>query len=233
VSAGRTVAVLGACGGAGGSLVAAALAVLASAGRPGVVLVDLDRGGGHAAMFATSRTRGADDLVAVGDGLSADHVRAAGYPHPSGAAVVAAPVVSGGGERARLAARLAALDDAPAMVLDLGSGPGAARAVPPGVPLLVVAGRDVSGVRAAAALLTPLADAASLRVVANEGGRRPDMSVRALARATGHPVAVELPRSDREALRLGVGIVPESRRRPLTDALAALAAEILPRGEQG
>lgn len=219
--------VAGGCGGAGGSLVAAGLALLGADRATGLVLVDLDPvDGGHAAMLGTSRRRGADDLIAVGGELSAAHLRAAAYPHPSGAAVIAAPRRDAG--VTDLAARLGAVPGRPPLVCDLGSGAAAVGRRPSEGRLVVVAPRDVAGMRAAAAALAALDPGRGpVTVVVNGGGRRPDMSARAVGRALGLPVDLELPRADREALRLGAGIVPEGRRRPLTDALSGLAAVLL------
>lgn len=222
------VAVVGGSGGAGGSLVAAGLVFVTVRERSPVMLVDLDTAGSHAAMLGTSGVRGADDLLAVGDDLNAAHVRAAAYPHPSGAAVIAAPDPSRATELPRLVARILALPDRPPLVIDLGSGPTAlARCAPRGGTLVVVVPHDVAGVHACALTLERAQrDADRVVVVGNPGSRREDMSGRAVARAIGADLQIGLPRSDREALSLATGECPDGRRRRLVTGLRELAVAV-------
>jgi len=220
------LAVVGSCGGAGGSLVAAGLALAAARdGRP-VLLVDLDGiRGDQAGMLGTPVRRSAADLVAVGDDLDAAHLRAAAYPHPSGIAVVAAATEIDAAP-ADLVGRLAALPERPRLVLDLGSGSGAAaRTASRHARVVVVAPLDAPGVRVTGRTLADVTRRAGgdVVVVANAGARRADISARALSRALGVPVATVLPRSDREALGIAVGALAEGRRAALATALAALA----------
>lgn len=218
-------AVVGACGGCGGSLVAAGIVAVAARAGSAVILVDLDPAGGiHTTLLGVDAARGCDDLDAVGDGLEAAHVRAAAFPLPTGGAVVSAPSADRADRVAVLAERLRDLPDRPAMVLDMGSGPLAASRVPAGVPVVLVVARDAAGVVAAAATRNALPTGAAVTLVINEGARRGDVSVRGLRRALSADAVFVLPRADREALRLAAGLDPGGQRARFAPTLTALAA---------
>lgn len=217
-------AIVGACGGCGGSMVAAGIVAVAARSAATVILVDLDPGGGiHTALLGVEATRGCDDLDAVGADLEAAHIRAAAFPLPTGGALVASPSADRVDRVATLAQRLRDVADRPAMVLDMGSGPLAAARVPTGVPVVLVAARDAAGACAAAATRAALPQGTRVTLVVNEGVRRTDVPVRGLRTTLAAEAVFVLPRADREALRLAAGLDPGGQRGRLAPTLLALA----------
>ena len=205
------VAVIGGCGGAGASLVAAAMALVAAdAGSP-LTLLDADADGVHAALAGIEATRGTADLCRLADGLTADHLRTAAFPHPRAGALIPASPGSAPADTAALGRRLSAIADRPPLVVDCGSGAAAAVVVPPGVACVLVIARDAAGLRAAEATRDALPPGLVPLVVVNEGVRRGDVGHRAAARVVGADAHVRLGPGDRDAQRVTAGYPPGRR----------------------
>lgn len=221
----RVTVVCGACGGAGASLLAGALALAAAAGGAPAWLVDLDHERGDLApAWGVEGERTTADLLAVRDELTPAQLRRAARPHRSGVAVLAAPAAQGSAapwDDAMLRALLDAVREAVGpggeVVIDApGATPALARAADRS---LLVCPPTLCGARRAVARV---ATAGSL-VVAGLAVRR-ELSHRTLARVAGLPVAAELPWSPREAASLGAGCWRVGRRGGLARAVRALAA---------
>lgn len=205
------IAVVGGCGGAGASLIGAAMAlVVADRGAP-LTLLDADAAGVHAALAGIEPARGTADLCRLADGLTADHLRTASFPHPRAGALIPASPTSATADLAALTGRLAGIDDRPPLVVDCGSGPAAARLVPEDVACVLVITRDAAGLRAAEATHAALPAGRAPIVVVNEGVRRGDVGHRAAARVVGAGEHVRLGHADRDAQRVTAGYPPGRR----------------------
>ncbi len=185
-------------------------------------LVDLDPDGVHADLGGILAGEGASALVAAGDALDASHLRAAAIPHPHLGALVPAPR-GAGVDGCDLAARLAALDDRPRLLIDCGSGTGAARRVDASTPCILVVTRDAPGLRAAENTRAALPNAPAVLVI-NDGCRRADVGHRAAARVVGVSEWLELGTHERDAQRVAVGVLPGKRSR-----VGALARDLATR----
>lgn len=226
---GRLVAVIGACGGSGASLVAGAIALhWARMGHATYLLeLDLERGDLSGAWdIPADRTLA--DLVPVADELTKDHVRQAAHTHPSGVTILLAPGRAGG-SRVWDAARLERLVDGldGDRVVDAGpqltdAGVAVARL---GGSVLLATPPSLSGARRALGLARSLAELGSRspRLVVNLGRGPVELGPDAVGVATGLDVAAALPRSDRDAAELSAGRWPRSRRSALAASLAQLA----------
>jgi len=227
--------VVGACGGAGASLLTASLALAwAREGSPAwLVDLDLDRGD-LAACWGLIGERTIADLRAVAAELEPGHVRHAGRAHPSGVTLLAAPGLPGSaaGWDAAATGRLVAVTCATAgaggrVVIDAGVGPPAEGAAEAAGAVLVVCPPALSGARRAVAVLDALRGRgveARCAVVVGGRGIRGELGARALGRLLGAPVAGELPWSPREADGLASGRWPSGRRARLARAVRAIAS---------
>ncbi len=235
-SAGGGVAVIGACGGCGTSLVAGALALSWQRGHGGAWLIELDGGCGDLGeAWDLPGDRTLHDLVGVAGEMTAVHLRAAAQHHASGLmAIVAAPDRGAGDWGSAMSARLVerAADAAEGRcVIDAGSvlGPAAMGAVARARSVVLVCPPRISGVRRAVGVLAALAreglDGGCGLVVGGTPGRA-EIGTRALARVVGRDVIAELPWSAREAAELGAGRWPRGRRRGLATAMATLSERL-------
>lgn len=231
---GRIVAVIGAAGGCGTSLLAGALALcLARRERP-VWLVDLDlERGDLAGAWDLEPSRSLDDLAPVADELGPEHLRRAAAAHRSGVSVLAAagrPGASGRWNARRVGALLASVAREGEVVVDLASaGVVGQAAVAAADSVLFACPATVAGARRAyrriegwrARDLDGRIGLVGVRTAA------PELSSRALGRSVGAAVLAEVPWSRREAVALGMGRWPARGRRPLAGAVERMA-EILP-----
>ena len=227
---GGVVAVLGAAGGCGASLLAGALALHgARAGGPAWLLdLDIDRGD-RADAWDLAPNRTLADLAGVVGELDADHLRRAAHDHPSGTHLVLAPAQPGsagewgpGAVGRLLGAARAAAGPGGRVVADLGAGLGArARAAAAAADrTLVVCPPTLAGARRARRIADALGDCRCALVVAGPAAR--ELAPRSLARAVGVPVLAEVPWAPREAARLAAGCWPSGRRARIAAAVAAL-----------
>lgn len=230
---GRCIAVVGACGGAGSSLVAGALALVGVRRGPGVHLIDLDlERGDLAGDWDAPDERSVADLLPVTAELRPAHVRHVRHGHASGVELVASPCEPGAADGwsaecvARLVAAVRAEGDC---VVDLGSGlsvvAGALAEVADVV--LVVAPASLRGARRVLRIRAALEDRHVVpRLIVNAGAGMSEMGPAALGTAVGLPVAATLPASAREAAELGAGRWPRARRGGLARAVCDLAAAL-------
>lgn len=230
---GRSVAVLGAAGGCGASLVSAGIALAWSRTRDPVWLVDLDiERGDLAGGWDLPAERTLDDLAPVAGELSEAHLDRAAARGDSGVRVLAAPGrigAVGSWDEAAATALCRAVTGAGDAILDVAPGPLARPAIATAGSTLLVCPGTLPAVRRAARIVAGLRQSGSdehLALVA-VGRRGGDVSTRALRRAIGVNVVAELPWSDGEARALASGSWPSGRRRPLADALGRLA-EVIP-----
>jgi Flp pilus assembly CpaE family ATPase len=230
--------VIGACGGAGASTVAVALALASDVPGRHPLLVDLDpRCGDLAGGLGSPARRGVADLAAVAAELTGDHLRAAVTPHPAGLAIVAGTPTPESGGLARLLTALLALDDRAPLVLDLGAGAGPLTGLAAAAgPVILVAPCDLAGCRVARRTAAALAHhGAEIVLAVNRGARRAEMSAAQVARALGLARAVEVPAAAHEAADLLAGLPRRGRRARLPAAGRALAeaAGLMPAGRAG
>lgn len=231
---GRIIAVVGATGGCGASLLAGGVALaLARAGRP-VWLVDLDlERGDLAGGWDLAPARSLDDLAPVADELGPEHLRRAAAVHPSGVSVLAAagrPGAAGRWNAGRVRALLAAVASEGDVVADVATGGVVGQAaVAAAGSVLLGCPSTVAGARRGARRLDGWRGRDLDERVGVIGLRTaaPEVSTRALGRALGAAVLAELPWSRREARCLGMGVWPQRGRRPLAGAVQRVA-EILP-----
>jgi pilus assembly protein CpaE len=212
---GRFVAVCGAKGGVGTTLVALAVAVALRA-----MLVDLGPGGDVAGHLGCPADRSLADLARLGHGLTADAVAAVAVPHPLGVRVL--PGVSSPDLAALLPAGLA-----PALarecraaggwtVADLGTavGPAATEAAVCADVVLLVTTPDRLAVGASARLVTRLVGLGvpdqALGIVVNRWNGKADLRPKEIERMTGASVAGVV----RDDEGFGSDFANESRIRP-------------------
>ena len=216
----RVWCVVGACGGAGGSLLAASMALVAASMDRPLVLIDADPDGVHGDLAGIRATPPAPG--AVHGVLTADALRAAAYPHPrAGSLVPAGALPPGAGA---IAHRVACVADGPAALVDCGSGAAGARRGDADTPWILVTTRDAAGLRAAERTRAALPDAPGAVLVMNDGCRRHDVGPRSAARLLGFADWVALARDTRDAQRVAAGEPPGGRSR-----LRAAAVDVLGR----
>lgn len=233
------VLVVGADGGCGASLTAGALALAwARTGSPVWLLeLDLDRAD-RADAWGLSGARSLADLTGVAAELDARHVAHAADEGPDGLRLLGAPPLPGaadawddGALRRLVEAARAASGDTGRVVIDAGPGLSRpARAVAAGVDTVLIAcGPRVAAARRARHIVeahsTSGARAGCLLALVH-GPASAQMGARALARAVGAPMAVEIPWSPSEAALLGAGSWPQGRRSRLGRAVEALAEAV-------
>lgn len=229
--------VVGACGGAGASLLAASLAVAWAREGAAAWLVDLDLDRGDlAACWGVVGDRTIADLRPVAAELEPAHVRHAGRAHPSGVTLLPAPGLPGSvagwgaaATRRLVGAARAAAGAGGRVVVDAGVGLPAEGAVEGASAVLVVCPPALSGARRAAVVLDALRGrGAEARCAVVVGGRsiRGELGARALGRLLGAPIVGELPWSPREADGLASGRWPAGRRARLARAVSAIARAV-------
>ncbi len=221
------VVVVGACGGCGASVVASGLALALHAQEGAATLVDLDFAWGDLhGGWGVPRDRTVHDLSSVREELTPDQVDMILAHHPSGVRLALSP---------GLPEATAEWDETAISRLLTGAATGAPTVadtghVEPRVLLaaadvaarrLVVAPRTVHGARGVARTLDVLGT--RVEVVVNGTARDADISIRSFRRLVGAPVRCELPRRPLEAESMLAGRRPTGRRRPLRDAIDALA----------
>ncbi|MFN8122544.1 MAG: hypothetical protein U0237_08960 [Thermoleophilia bacterium] len=219
------VAVVGGCGGAGGTLVATGLALHLQARGVPAVLLDLDpERGDLAAGLGSAGPRTIVDLLAVAEELTGDHLRSASVIHPGGLTLIPG---SEGADTAGVCTVLDAIlgmDDRPPLVVDAGSGATpAARRLAGLVPTLLVAPADAAGCRVSRRTLHLLGGAPGALLVVNRGSRPDELPPRTVARALGLPLACVVPRAPGEATDLAAGLPRAGRRARLSEAMRELA----------
>lgn len=228
---GQVVAVIGAAGGVGTSLVAGAIALaLADSGEPAGLL---DLVGDLAGAWRVPPDRTIDDLVPVIAELEPRHVELVAHRHPSGVALLlAAPagVTEGAWSRQAAVRLLDCASTLGVLVVDAGTVSATpAQAACTSDRVVIVAAKTIAGARSARTRLDRLRSAnrqGDPLLVVNRGVGRDHLSTRAFSRAVGYPVATELGRFDRDADDLGGGRWPGRRRRSLTPAIDVLARAV-------
>lgn len=224
--------VVGACGGCGVSLLAAAIGLCrARAGGPAWMLeLDQERGD-LAGAWDLPPVRTLGDLASVADELDEAQLLRAAHVHESGLRLLLAPPAAGGAPawRGAAAGRLVATAASTTgeVVVDAGAGWSLTLdlAARPRTAVLVVCPPTLSAARRARRLVDALPDGGHGRcgLVLNEGPDRGELGARAFRRAVGVPLAAELPWRPREAAELGAGRWPRGRRARLAEAIARLA----------
>jgi Flp pilus assembly CpaE family ATPase len=229
----RSVALLGACGGCGASVVAAGIALAWSRTSERVWLADLDiERGDLAGGWDLPTDRTIDDLARVAGELSPAHLDRAAARAACGVRLLPAPGrigASGAWGPSGASALCAALAGAGDVVMDAGAPVMASAAVAAAGSTLLVCPGTLSSVRRAARIVEALHRAGvgeRLGVVVRRA-RPAEVSARAMRRALQVNVIAELPHSEAEARSIAAGSWPTRRRRPLADALARVA-EVLP-----
>lgn len=230
---GRSVAVFGACGGCGASVVAAGIALAWSRGSERVWLADLDiERGDLAGGWDLPAERTLDDLARVAGELSETHLARAAVRADCGVHVLPAPGRIGASapwDAPAASALCQAVTGAGDAVLDVAGAVMAPPAVAAAGSTLLVCPGTLPAVRRAARLVDGLRRSGAderLGVVVRRG-RGGEVSARAIRRALDVNVVAELPSSEGEARSIATGSWPTGRRRPLADALLRLA-EVLP-----
>jgi pilus assembly protein CpaE len=229
--AGQVVAVIGAGGGVGTSLVAGGIALrLADCGEP-VGLLDLV--GDLAGAWRVPPDRTIEDLLPVIDELEPRHVELVAHRHPSRVALLlGAPAGVTGDAWSRQAATrlLKCAGTLGVLVVDAGTAVSApAQAACSSGRVVVVAAQTIAGVRSTRTQLDRLrfaSGAGEPLLVVNRGVGRDHLSTRAFSRAVGYPVAVELGRVERDADDLGAGRWTGRRRRSLASAIDELVRAV-------
>lgn len=223
--------VLGAAGGVGATMVACGIALALAGGAESVALVELDFARGDlAGAWGIPPDRTIDDLAPVIGELERHHVELIANRHASNVALLLRPADPSHADvwdrpaTARLLERTGALG---AVVVDGGCARGAhiEEAFAHAGHVVIVAAQTIAGARRTRFLIDQLRSrgaSGELHIVANRGVGRDHLSGRSFAGAVGHPVVMELPRSDRDADDIGAGIRPGRRRRSLTSAIAEL-----------
>ncbi|MCC6832054.1 MAG: hypothetical protein IT200_11965 [Thermoleophilia bacterium] len=220
----RIIAVVGACGGAGGTLVATGLALHMQAHGVPAVLLDLDpERGDLAGGLGSTGPRTIVDLLAVAEELTGEHLRSASVVHPGGLTLVPGPDGADTAGVCTVLDAILAMDDRPPLVVDAGSGATpVARRLAGIVPTLLVAPADVAGCRVARRTLRLLGGAPGALLVVNRGSRPDELPPRTVARALGLPLACVVPRAPGEATDLAAGLPRAGRRARLAEAMREL-----------
>jgi len=195
---GAVIAVAGARGGAGATIVAALLA----ASVPDSLVVDLDGCGAGQRAFAPEGAVGRSLERALAAPVP-EVVLGAAQPHAAGRALYRIP---GGEVDAESAAAVigAAAREAPLVVVDIGRLRSDTRCPFPAGSLAVVLADDVASLREARAFIDAGGDARFVMNRLRRGGLRPSHVERALGR---RPVAV-VPPDRRLARALDLGVLP-------------------------
>ncbi|MEZ5081734.1 MAG: hypothetical protein R2878_13995 [Thermoleophilia bacterium] len=225
----RHVQVVGGCGGAGSSMVAIALSILAERLGTSVVLIDLDTHRGDlAGGLGSPGARTIADLPAVQSSLTAQHLRAASVTHPAGFALIPGAPANASLDRVSLARAMMGVDDAPPMIIDAGSGLSpVASALRDDCRTVLVSPTDSAGCRISrrtAAALGLTSDGA--RLVINRGARPEALRPGLIARAHGLEIAALLPHAPSEACGIVDGIPRNGRRARILRTLDGLARDI-------
>lgn len=225
----RVITVIGAAGGVGASLVACGIALGLADDRERVCLINF--AGDLAGAWGIPPDRTLDDLTPVLGELEPRHVEVIALRHRSNVALLlGSPTGSHMWDRPAVSRLLTCSTALGELVIDagVGTGPGAVESVVRG-RVVIVAAQTIPGARAGRSRLD-LIRSLDLRdeplLVANRGVGRDHLSVRTFVRATGHPVAVELPRAERDADALGAGLRPRRRRGSLLAAFDELIARV-------
>lgn len=233
--ASRCVLVIGACGGAGSTLLAGGLALsAAAAGRPPWLLeLDFDRGD-LAGAWGVPCDRTLSDLLPVASELRPDHVRHARHTHRSGVGLLLAPGRPGAGDEwtaeavGTLLPTLAGEGDT---IIDGGSGlsPASCGAAHHADAILVVTPPTLAGARRSLRVCEALASAGAQcpRLVVNRGTGGADLGTDAIGVAIGVPVMAVMPYTVREATQLTAGRRPRARRGGLVEVFDAMAESLL------
>lgn len=219
------IAVIGGCGGAGGTLVATGLALQLQARGVPAVLLDLDpERGDIAGGLGSGGPRTIVDLLAVAEELTGEHLRSASVVHPGGLTLVAGPDGADTAGVCTVLDAILAMDDRPPLVIDAGSGATpVARRLAGMVPTLFVAPADVAGCRVSRRTLRLLGGADDAVLVVNRGSRPDEIPPRTVARALGLPLACVVPSAPGEAADLAAGLPRVGRRARLAEAMRELA----------
>jgi pilus assembly protein CpaE len=209
-----SVVVVGAVGGCGATTVACAIAthLAARGGDATLVEFDLDRGD-LAGRWDVPAERTIDDLAPVADELRPDHVELVALRHPAGPRLLLGPRrpgAAGAWTPDRAGALIDAVRTLGPAVVDAGGflGPHVAAACAATGRAVVVAPPTLCGARAVRSVIAALRGwhpAVAIDVAANRGVGRDHLGDRAFAHAVGHPIAVFLPRADRDADGYGGG----------------------------
>lgn len=231
----RCVLVIGACGGAGSTLLAGGLALsAAAAGRPPQLLeLDLDRGD-LAGAWGVPCDRTLGDLLPVAYELRPAHVRHVRHVHRSGVGLLLAPGHPGAGDEwtaEAVGTLLPALAGEGDVVIDGGSGLSSTSraAAHHADAILVVTPPTLAGARRSLRLCEALASAGVQcpRLVVNRGTGGADLGNDAIGVAIGAPVMAVMPYSVREAIELTAGRRPRPRRGGLVEVFDAMAEALL------
>jgi MinD-like ATPase involved in chromosome partitioning or flagellar assembly len=231
----HSVLVIGACGGAGSTLLAGGLALsAAAAGRPPQLLeLDLDRGD-LAGAWGVPCDRTLSDLLPVAHELRVAHVRHARHTHSSGVGLLLAPGHPGAGDdwtAEAVGSLLPTLAGEGDVIIDGGSGlsPASRVAAHHVDAILVVTPPTLSGARRSLRLCEALASAGAQcpRLVVNRGTGGADLGNDAVGVAIGAPVMAVMPYTVREAIELTAGRRPRARRGGLVEVFDAIAEALL------
>ena len=222
----RPIAVAAAVGGAGGTLVAAGLALHIAQMSGSVLLVDLDsERGGLADAWGVPTSPGFDDVAALVGELADHHLAAAAFDHPSGVRLLPGPTPGPCDSKSPgVARRVASLSRVP-VVIDCGSGlGGSVVALAASCRVVMVVPADLAGCRVGRRFLDHLEcrDTPPLLVV-NLGVRQTTLRADAVAGAVGLALGAVLPRSIREADEILGGVLPDGRRARLAATIAEVA----------
>lgn len=227
---GDVIAVVGACGGCGGSTVARALALGIAARDQEVRLVDLDLVWGDLhSSWGVPRDRSLDDLVDVRDELAPEHLRMVLAPHVSGVRLLLAPGRPDAERDWDADAIMRLIDgvaDGGAVVLDLGRAPThvVVAACTRAARRIVVAPLTIRGAQAVGRTMDVIGR--DVEIVVNRATRDADIGVRGFRRLIGEPIRGELPRRAAEAEEIAAGRRLRRRRPALRRAIDALLAEV-------
>ncbi|MBL6633402.1 MAG: hypothetical protein ISP32_03285 [Thermoleophilia bacterium] len=210
------IVVMGAAGGCGTTTLACALALHMAPPGGSPLLVDAGmHGAGPAALWGLDPARALDDLLPLGDGVTAGHVDQVVHHHACGVDVIAGSTGPAGaalwhGPRAQaVAAHVAARGE---WVADAGQGdaPLAQVLVRQATRLVLVVPATVQGAARAARGLPALEQPAVLVASALPGGDA--LAARAMRAAMGGRAVVALDRDDRGARDVAEGRLPRGRR---------------------
>ncbi len=210
------IVVIGMAGGCGVTTLACALALrMAQPGTPPLLLDAGVHGAGPSALWGIAPARAIDDLLPLGDGITADHLAHLTHRHPSGVDVVAGAagptgaVALGTAAAAAVAAHVAGRGQ---WVADAGMGDGPLARALAGVAARVVAVVPATVQGAARAGRMPhAASGGACTVVASAlpGGHA--LSARSMRAALAGREILAMGRDDRGALDVAEGRAPRGR----------------------
>jgi Flp pilus assembly CpaE family ATPase len=225
----RPIAVAAVVGGAGGSLVAAGLALSIAQTSGSALLVDLDsERGGLADAWGVPTSPGFDDVAALVGELADHHLAAAAFEHPSGVRLLPGPTPGPCGRGfCEVARRVASLSPVPVLI-DCGSGlGGSVVALAASCRVVLVVPADLAGCRAGRRFLEHVDCPQPPLLVVNLGAREATLRADAVAGAVGLPLGAVLPRSSREADDIIGGVLPDGRRARLAVVLGQVARALV------